>query len=59
MIALGEGGGGRSGLNFSIVPLEFLLWATRVAFPGKSQLRQSRATQLRVHAGCFGVSIIN
>ena len=59
MIALGEGGGGRSGLNFSIVPLEFLLWATRVAFLGKSQLRQSRATQLKVRAGCLSVSIIN
>ena len=30
----------------------------RVAFPGESQLRQSRATHLRVHAGCFCVSII-
>ena len=31
----------------------------RVAFPGESQLRQSRATQPAMHAGCFGVSIIH
>ena len=30
----------------------------RVAFPGESQLRQSRATQPTVHAGCFSVSAI-
>ena len=28
-------------------------------FPGESQLRQSRATQPKVHAGCFSVSIIH
>ena len=28
-------------------------------FPGESQLRQSRATQPTVHAGCFRVSIIH
>ena len=27
--------------------------------PGESQLRQSRATQTTVHAGCFSVSIIH
>ena len=31
----------------------------RVAFPGESLLRQSRATQSMMHAGCFGVSIIH
>ena len=30
-----------------------------VAFPGESQLRQSRATQPGVHAGCFSVSMIH
>ena len=29
------------------------------AFFGESQMRQSRATQPRVHAGCFSVSIIH
>ena len=28
-------------------------------FPGESQLRQSRATQLTVHGGCFSVFIIH
>ena len=42
-----------------VVPLGFLQRQIRVAFPGESQLRQSRATQLRVHAGCFSVSIIH
>ena len=28
-------------------------------FPGESQLRQSRATQPTVHAGCFNVFIIH
>ena len=37
----------------------FLLWEIRVAFPGESQLRQIRATQPRVHAGCFSVSIVH
>ena len=37
----------------------FLPWEIRVAFPGESQLRQNRATQPRVHAGCFSVSIIH
>ena len=40
-----------------IVPMGFLPLKTRVAFPGESQLRQSRATQPTVHAGCFSVSI--
>ena len=31
----------------------------RVAFPRERQLRQSRATQPTVHAGCFSVSIIH
>ena len=34
-----------------IVPLGFLPWEIRVAFPGESQLRQSRATQPTVHVG--------
>ena len=41
-----------------IVPVGFLPWEIRVAFPGESQLQQSRAIQPRVHAGCFSVSII-
>ena len=39
--------------------MEFLPWEIRVAFPGESQLRQSRATQPTVHAGCYSVSIIH
>ena len=46
-------------VNNYIVPLEFLPWESRVAFPGKSLLRQGRATQPTVHAGCFSVSIIH
>ena len=42
-----------------IVSMGFLQWEIRVAFPGKSQLQQSRATQLRVHAERFGDSIID
>ena len=42
-----------------IVPLGFLPGEIRVAFPGKSRLRQSRATQPTVHAGCFSVSVIH
>ena len=42
-----------------IVPVRFLPWEIWVAFPGESQLRQSRATQPTVHAGCFSVSIIH
>ena len=38
-----------------IVPMGFLPWEIRVAFPRGSQLRQSRATQPTVHAGCFRV----
>ena len=45
-------------LNNCIVPMGFLPWEIRVAFPGESQLRQGRVTQLTVHAGCFSVSII-
>ena len=44
--------------NF-IVPLGFIPWKIRVAFPGESQLRQIRATQPTVHAGRFSVSIIH
>ena len=44
--------------NF-IVPMEFLPWEIQVAFPGESQLQQSRATQSTVHAGCLSVSIIH
>ena len=46
-------------LNNCIVPMGFLPWEIQVAFPGESQLRQSRATQSRVHAGCYSVSIIH
>ena len=48
-------------LLFTTVFLQvgFLPWKTRVAFPGESQLRQSRATQPTVHAGCFSVSLIH
>ena len=42
-----------------IVPLELLPREIWVAFPGESQLQQSRATQPTVHAGCFSVSIIH
>ena len=42
-----------------IVPMGFLPCEIRIAFPGKSQLRQSRATQPSVHAECFSVSIIH
>ena len=42
-----------------IFPIAFLPWEIRVAFPGEGQLQQSRATQHRVHAGCFDVSIIH
>ena len=42
-----------------IVPIGFLPWEIRVAFPAESQLRQSRATQRTEHAGCFSVSIIH
>ena len=31
----------------------FLPWEIRAAFPGECQLRQSRAPQTTVHAGCF------
>ena len=40
------------------VPLVFLPWEIRVAFPGESQPRQSGTTHPTVHAGCFSVSII-
>ena len=53
---------GRSTLFFGlfsncIVPMGFLPCEIRGAFPGESQLQQSRAAQPRVHAGCFSVSI--
>ena len=41
------------------VPFGFLPWGIRVAFPGESQLGQSRATQPTVHAGCFSVSVLH
>ena len=37
----------------------FLPWEIRVDFPGESQLRQSRATQPTVNAGCLSVYIIH
>ena len=39
--------------------MRFLPRKIRVAFPGESQLRQSRATQPTVHAGCSSVSIVH
>ena len=41
------------------VPLGFLPWEFRVAFPGESQQRQSHVTRPTVYAGCFSVSIID
>ena len=43
----------------SIVPIGFPPWEIWVAFPGDSQLRQSRATQPTMLAGCLRVSIIH
>ena len=40
-------------------PNEIYPWEIRLAFPGESQLQQSRAIQPSVHAGCFSVSIIH
>ena len=37
----------------------FLPQEFRVAFPGESHLRQSRAAKLTLHTGCFSVSIIH
>ena len=37
----------------------FLPWEIRAAFLGESQLRQSGATEPKVHAGCFSVSVIH
>ena len=45
--------------NKCILLTRFFPWEIRVAFPGESQLRQIRATQPTVHAGCFIVSIIH
>ena len=45
--------------NSCIVPVGFLPWEIRVAFPGESQLRQSHTTKSSVHAGCFSVSIFH
>ena len=45
-----------------IVPVGFISWEIRVAFPGENQLRQSRATQPTVHVRYFRyfrVSIIH
>ena len=39
--------------------MRFLPGEIRAAFPGESQLRQSRSTQPTVHAECFSVSIIH
>ena len=40
-------------------PVGISLMGNWGCFPGESQLRQSRATQPTVHAGCFSVSIIH
>ena len=37
----------------------FLPWEIRVAVSGESQLRQSRAIQPTVHAGCFSFPTIH
>ena len=42
-----------------IVPMGLLPWEIQVAFPGESQLPQSRTTQPTVHTGCLSVSIIH
>ena len=42
-----------------IVPLAFLPWKIRVPSHWESQLRQRRATQPSVHAGCFSISIFH
>ena len=42
--------------NKCTVPFGILPWKIRVAFPVESQLQQSRATQLTVHAGRWSVS---
>ena len=42
-----------------IVPMGFLPRKIRVAFPGESQLRQSRARKPTAPAGCFSVSKIH
>ena len=42
-----------------LVTMGFLPQAIRVAFLGESQLRQSRATQSTVHAGCLVFPIIH
>ena len=44
---------------YCIVPMGFHPRKIRVAFPGESQLRQSRATQPTVYAGCLSVSIMH
>ena len=45
--------------NNCIFHLEFPLWKIRVALPGESQLRKSRAIHSMVHAECFSVSAIH
>ena len=47
------------GVYNCIVTLRVLSWEIHVAFSGESQLRQSRAIQPTVHAGCFSVSKIH
>ena len=42
-----------------VLPLGFLPWEIRVAFPGESHLQQSRATQPTVQAGYSSVSILH
>ena len=43
--------------KFTLFSMGFLLREIGVAFPGESQLRQSRATQSTVRARCFSFSI--
>ena len=47
------------GCHNCIVPMEFLPWENRVAFPEESQLRQCRATQSTARVGYFRASIIH
>ena len=42
-----------------IVPMGFLPWEIRIAFPGENQRRQSRDTLPSGHAGCFSVTIVH
>ena len=42
-----------------IVPMGFLPWEIRIAFPGENQRRQSLDTLPSGHAGCFSVTVVH